>query len=222
MARPDNLHPDIVKWSQRAAGISSSGDVKRQERQTRRFRPLAIEDPDSHPIYPLGVEVVTGFQRDTAATAFNMVSSRGYCRYIGRAIPRLSSIDIGWRVQTVGSGITYAEIAIATSEEPEIFPTDQYFQTVQSIDIALSVLSAARKITTFSDFEQINVGAHLWVWIVVQGTPPVLRGGVPAECGLLMEKSGSARPSVNSGSTGWSEVSTAKEDVWLVVKQRQA
>lgn len=217
------VHPDITKWQQRSSGVSSSGDVRRSSRQAQRFRDEPIVDPDDQINYPLGLELPPGFQKDAGTLTYAPVSSRGFCRYLGRAVPRLASIDLGWRVTTAGGVPTYAELAIAISEEPEIFPTDQTFQVIQYVDIATAVQSAARKITTFADFEQVNYGSHLWAWMVIQaGTPPVLRGGTPAECGVLMEKSGSARPSTNSGVNGWAEAGTATNDVWYVIKQRQA
>jgi hypothetical protein len=219
--RSGSIHPDILKVQQRRQGYVTTGDLQRDQQRELRTRQEPIIDPNDTLVYAPGLDLVPGFQKGDGTLTHALVSSRGIGRYLGRAAPRLTAIELGWRVTTIAATVTYAEVAIATSEDLDLYGGNT-LTTLEAIDSTANVTGTGRRSSLFQNLGEVNFGAHLWAWFVVQATtPPILRGGLPNECGLMIEKSGSARPSVNTPSV-MTESSTTTNDIWIAVRQVQS
>lgn len=175
---------------------------------------------------PLGIELPVGFNKGDASLTFQPTSSVGYARYIGRACPRLEAVEIIYRVTVIAATVTYAEWGLCVSEELD--PASGLATNTMTlvpdawVSIASDIVGTGRKLAMLTDFEQPNPGAHLWLLNTVQATTtPTYRGGVPQEAGLMMSKSGSARPSTLAANADFTEVSTSTNDIWFAVKQVQ-
>lgn len=215
---------DVERLIRQRTGVTTPGE--RDQRIDRVIRYREGEPDTDNAIYPVGMNLPPGFSKGDGTRVFTPASSTGYARYIGRAAPNLQSVDLLWRVTTLGAAATYAEWGLASSEEPVLGAslTLNYLTTIGYTDIAASVTSVGRKLTTIGDFAPVNAGVHLWLIFTHQGsTGLVLRGGLPQEGGMMLSRVGSsARPSAMAASTQFDEVATTLEDIWIVVKQNQA
>lgn len=214
---------DIDRYVRERQGLKTSGDREAERGEDIRYRrdEKVIENAR-----PLGIELPVGFNKGDASLTFQPTSSTGYARYIGRAVPRLSQIDIIYRVTVIAATVTYAEWGLVYSEDlvPESALADNTMSLVPDawVDIAADIVGTGRKLATITGFEQPNPGSHLWLLLTVQATTtPILRGGVPQEAGLMMSKAGSARPSTLANNAAFTEVSTSTNDIWFAVKQVQ-
>lgn len=215
---------DIDRYVRERQRLSSPGEreAERQSDIRNRRDQKAIENDR-----PLGIELPVGFNKGDGSLTFQPTSSTGYARYIGRAVPHLEAIKIIYRVTVIAVTVTYAEWGLVISEdfEPASGLATNTMTLVPDawVDIASDIVGTGRKLATISDFEQPNPGSHLWLLNTVQAsTTPTYRGGVPQECGLMMSKAGSARPSTLATNAAFTEVSTSTNDIWFAVKQVQA
>jgi hypothetical protein len=213
---------DIDRYVRERQGLKTPGDREAERAADIRYRRDINRRSD---VYPLGTELPVGFNKGDASLTFQTTSSTGYARYIGRAVEGLQSIMVLYRVTTIAATVTYAELGLVSSEDlvPEFGLADNTMTTIGWEDISADIVGTGRKIAVIEDFAPPNVGLHLWLLLTVQATTtPILRGGVPQECGLMMSKVGSARPSALAENAAFTEVSTATNDVWFAFRQVQA
>lgn len=213
---------DVERFLRQRTGITTGAERDARIDQIVRFRRDETGDTE---IRPVGMNLPPGFSKGDGTKTFTPASSTGYARYIGRAVPRLQSVQFLWRVTTAGAAPVYAEWGLAVSEEPVMTDslTLNYLTTIGWTDVAGSLGSTFRKMTTISDFGQVNAGVRLWLIFAQQGsTGLVLRGGGAQEGGFLLSKAGAAQPSTMAIGAQFDEVATSLEDIWLVVKQVQA
>lgn len=213
-------HPDHEKYRDRRLNLTVDADIKKQIDRERRFRRQPIEDPQDHPEYPPAINLPIGFSKGDGAQTFQPVSSTGYARYIGPAPPRINTLKVMYRITTAAVTVTYAEIGLCFSEFPDLASSivSNTLTLVPDawVDIASVITAGGRKLATISSIGEVNVGAHLWILLVVQATTtPVMRGGIPQEAGLMMSKAGSARPSTLAPNAPFDEVATSVNDIWL-------
>jgi hypothetical protein len=213
---------DIDRYVRERQGLKTPGDREAERAADIRYRRDINRRSD---VYPLGTELPPGFNKGDASLTFQPASSTGYARYIGRAVEGLQSLMVLYRVTTIAATVTYAELGLVSSEElvPEFGLADNTMTTIGWEDISGDIVGTGRKIAVIEDFAPPNVGLHLWLLLTVQATTtPILRGGVPQECGLMMSKAGAARPSTLAENAAFTEVSTATNDVWFAFRQVQA
>lgn len=213
---------DIDKYIRERQGMTTPGDRNAERESDIRYR---RDQKVIEYTRPLGTELPVGFNKGDASLTFQPTSSTGYARYLGRAVPRLASVEILYRVTTGAASVTYAEWGIVCSEDLVLDTglTDNELTTIGWVSIASDITGTGRKKATIEDFEAPNAGLHLWALLVVQATTtPILRGGVPQECGLMLSKAGSARPSTMAANAAFTEVSTSTNDVWFAFRMNQA
>lgn len=215
-------HPDHETYRERRLNQPTIGDTRRYVDQLNRRRQEPVADPQANPdIYAAGISLPPAYSKGDGTQTFTPVSSTGYARYIGRAVPRLQEVDVLYRVTTIAATVTYAEIGLAYSETPLLAAglsdtTLTKLSAESYADISAAILTTGRKLASISDFAAPNPGSYLWLILTIQATtPPILRGGIPSEAGVLMSKAGSARPSILGENAAFSEVSTATNDIWL-------
>jgi hypothetical protein len=213
---------DIDRYVRERQGLKTPGDREAERAADIRYRRDIKRRSD---VYPLGTELAPGFNKGDASLTFQPTSSTGYARYIGRAVEALESVEILYRVTTIAATVTYAEWGLVSSEDLTIATglTTNTMTTIGYDDISADIVGTGRKLSVIEDFAPPNVGLHLWLLLTVQATTtPILRGGVPQECGLMLSKAGSARPSTLAANADFTEVSTATNDVWFAFRQVQA
>jgi hypothetical protein len=221
------LHPEIDKYRRRKLGAQTNSDRERSRSEDLRYRSWLNDDPSYwNQLLADGIQLPPGFQKGAGTEVFTPVSSTGYVRYLGRAMPRLQSVEFLFRVTTLGAVPTYCEFGLmSASEDPTIATglADNWFTTLGWVDAAAQVTSTGRKKLVIYQFDEINAGMHLWIAFVHQSaTGLVMRGGLPQECGLMLSKAGSARPSTLAAESQFTEVATTFQDLWLPFRQIQS
>ena len=211
---------DIERYVREHTGITTGGERDRRIDLLSRFRD---EEEPAVTVQVPGFGTPPGFQKGSGTSIFTPASTAAYARYIGRAIPQLNTVNILWRVTTLGAAATYAEWGLCVSEEPVLAAslTLNYLTAIGYTDVASDVTSTGRKSTSITDFTGGIDGAHLWAVFTHQGsTGLVLRGGLPQEGGLMLVRVGSdAKPSTGFVGSQFDEVTTSLEDIWCIVQQ---
>lgn len=221
-------HPDHETYRDKRLRITTPGQASRLLTRGTRRRQEQVETPGDRVDFPIGIDLPPGFSKGDGAQTFTPVSSTGYARYIGRAVPRLQAVNFLYRVTTLAATVTYAEFGLCISETPQIATglADNTLTLVDPeawLDVSGVITATGRKLGTIDQFNPVNHGAHLWLLFVVQATTPgAYRGGVPQECGLLISKAGAARPSTMGANAAFIEVATSMNDLWLPTQQIQA
>lgn len=212
---------DIDRYLRKASGIMTEADRDAQRNEDIRYRVEPAPDPG---IYPLGIELVTGHLAANTSTTQATVSNTTYARYIGRAVPRLQEVQVLYQVTTAAATITWAELALAYSPEPELLPTaalDIY--AIATLDIATRVNTTGRKRSDIVDIGEVNAGLHLWVLIGANATTPMsLRGGLPDNMGLQLERAAYRPGAAINEPREFSATATSFNDFWMGIKQVQA
>jgi hypothetical protein len=221
---PDSARADVERLIRSRLGQTTEGDRARQFDELKRYRRPEVSDSD-HEVRPLLMELPPGYQRGDGTLTNLLVSSTGYARYIGRAVPRLQAVRAVYHVTTIAATVTYAEVGLCVSDAPALVAggSDVELTSIGYWDAATQITGTGRKTVILDDFERPNAGVHLWLVITVQATtPPTLRAGVPDFGGFLTSKAGSARPSTMAANAVFAPVLTTVNDLWYVVQQVQA
>jgi hypothetical protein len=220
----DRSRADIERYIRQRTGVTTPGELGRAVETMRRYRDPETGNTD-HEVRPLLMEMPPGFQKGDGTLTNLLVSSTGYARYIGRAVPRLQAVRAVYHVTTIAATVTYAEVGLCVSDAPALVAggADVELTTIGYWDAATQITGTGRKTVILDDFERPNAGVHLWLVITVQATtPPTLRAGVPDFGGFLTSKAGSARPSTMAANAVFAPVLTTVNDLWWVVQQIQA
>ena len=214
---------DIDRYIRNRTGVLTPAEREAQLNREVRFRQTPEQE---HEDYPLGLELVPGFQAGNVTDVTALVTNTTYARYLGRASKGLNQLDVLYQVTTATVGaITWAEMAIGFSGDPVLQPVaaTQDIQLLQYLDVSSRVNSTGRKKSEIIDLPQSLQGTHIWFLFGGQAatTQYQLRAGLADTIGAGFLYSAAARPSTMSGYVAFTNTSNTFADPWVAFKQRR-
>jgi hypothetical protein len=153
------------------------------------------------------------FNASSGSLTASMTSTTAFAMYLGSAKQVSSSISLRYRVTTLASTITYAEMGIFKGNIN--LGGNPTLTRLGYADVSGMVNSTGQKTTTVTLTTPTAIGDELWAVYGNQASVvAVLRAGSPDDIGCGMLAKVTARPSTVASPTAWT-IDTTTNTLWI-------